>query len=242
MKILTSILPRFTLASLCALTLAAPSFVNGANLVQNSSFEDNSSGAPLTETAPLTFWTVAEVLGTGGANQNLVNGLNSTVFYQLPPHTGVIDAAFRSTTNTVTTGGLATLSQTLTTTVAQAYELTFWLANPIQDPSNLNNIFSVSWNGVALALSSPSLSAVGGNQYIVAPNTAWFQVTASNLVGTGSDVLKFSARNSDYATLLDDVVVQASGVPDSGSTIAMFGIALAGLVLVSRKTQRAELA
>jgi hypothetical protein len=240
MKTLTSILPRFTLASLCALTLVAPSFVDGANIVQNDSFEDNAS-ASFPQTAPLTFWTVGEVLGTGGPNQNRVVGLNTTGEYALAPRTGVIAAAFNSTTNTVTTGGLAELSQTLGTTAGQAYDLSFWIANPIQDSSNFNNIFSVSWNGVALALSNPSLGAAGSNQYIVAPNTAWFQVTAS-LVGTGSDVLKFSARNSDWATLLDDVSVQASGVPDSGSTIAMFGIALVGLVLVSRKTQRDALA
>jgi len=243
MKTLTRILPCFALASVCGLLFVAPS-VNAASIVLNGGFEANIDNTGPFATAPLTNWTVGEVLGVPATpNQNRVDGLDPTLLYALAPHTGRIAAAFNSTTNTVVTGGVATLTQGLATT-AQTYDLSFWLANPIQDASNFHNIFSVSWNGILQALSSPFLTEVGITKtYRVTPQTTWFQVNVNNLLATGAVTnLQFSGRNSDWATLLDDVSAQASGVPDSGGTIAFLGLALAGLVLFSRKAQRADLA
>jgi hypothetical protein len=237
MKTINRFFPRFTLASLCGLLFAAPSFVTGANIVVNGGFEDNLIGPPPFATAPLSSWTIGEV---GSVNQNLVEGLDTTTQYALPPHSGSIAAVFRSNTNTLNTVGLGTLTQSLTTTAGQAYALSFWLANPIQDPADFLNVFSVSWNGVLIALSSPSLTeeSLGSMTYVVAPQPGWFQVTA-NLIGTGGPAdLQFSGRNSDWGTLLDDVSVQASGVPDSGSTLLLFAIAVGGLVVATRKSQR----
>jgi hypothetical protein len=243
MKTITRSLPRFTLASLCGLLLVAPSFVDAANIVANPSFEANADlVTPPFATAPLTDWTKGEIVGTGLPGQNRVDGLDTTFLYALAPHSGNIAAAFNSDSDTVTKGGVATLTQALTTSTTETYDLSFWLANPILDPSNFNNFFSVTWNGVLLALSSPSLTEIsaGSNTYKVAPNTAWFQVTATGLAVTGASTnLVFSGRNSDWATLVDDVSVQASGVPDSGNSVALLGIALAGLVLFARKEQRA---
>jgi len=231
-----------SIAAICGLLTLAPSFVEGANLVSNGGFEDNSDLVtnPLIPQAPLTNWAQTEV--------NLVNdvdGFGTTINYGLAPHGGDIAATFFSDTNSISGSG-ASIKQTLTTDPTKTYDLSLWLANPIQDNGNLNNQFSVMWGGNLVSLTGANLIeiGVGTMTYQVQGNqTTWFQVTASNLTPTGaSTVLEISARNKDWGTLVDDVSVTASGVPDSGTSLGLFGIALAGLVLFQRKTQRGSTA
>jgi hypothetical protein len=161
-----------------------------------------------------------------------VDGLDTTSLYALAPHSGNIAAAFYSNSNTVTDQGVATLSQVLATAASQKYDLSFYVANPVQDGMDFNNVFSVSWNGVLVALSSPFLTetAPGAKTYVVAPNSSWFQVTATGLMAIGGDSLEFAARNSDWGTLLDDVVV----VPE----VSSFGALVGGGLLVLGSTVR----
>jgi len=229
---------RRSVAVLSGVLLLLSSFVQGA-IVTNGGFEDNADlVTPPWPTAPLTGWTIGEVLGTPPAPlQNRVDGLDPTFMYALGPHTGNIAAAFNSNTNTVTTGGLATLTQSVVTDPAKTYDLSLWIANPIQDPVNFNNIFSVSWNGTLITLAGPTVTQVGATQtYLVTPNTAWFQVTATNLVVTGTSTsLVLNGRNSDWATLVDDVSIVETPEP---TTLVMFGAAF--VVFGLRRARRAR--
>jgi hypothetical protein len=200
-----------------------------AQLVQNGSFEQILIPGPPWATSTLDGWLVGEILGTGGPNQNKVDGLDTSFQYALGPHTGDIAAAFNSTTNTVTTGGVATLTQTLTTDPSKTYDLSLWVANPIEDSSNFNNIFSVSWNGTLVTLSGPYVTEVGLTKtYLITPETDWFQLVIPGLSVTGTaTALVISGRNSDWATLVDDVVVLEIPEP---VTLILLGI---GALLVA---------
>ena len=213
-----------------AMLAIVPAATEAANIVLNPGFEDINVAGPI-PTSTLQNWTTTET-----ALVNEVDGTDTTVLYGLAPHGGSIAAAFFSATNAVGAG--ASLTQALTTVAGQAYNLSFWLANPIDDPQNLNNAFSVMWDGNLISLSGTNLVVDGVNTYKVqGDETNWYQVTATGLVASGASTnLVFSARNNDWATLVDDVEVSA--VPDNGPTFALLGIALTGLTLYSRKAQR----
>jgi hypothetical protein len=220
-------LPRFlVLACLCILTLRDA----GAAIVTNGGFEDGKVQNNGVWEAPLTGWTISQVPGT-----TEVVGLDTTTQYGLAPYEGNIDAAFFS--NTGATGSGASLAQSLMTDPSKVYNLSLRLANPIADSGNLNNIFSISWNGALIALSGSNLTAAGGNQYKVNGDPAnWYQIVATNLPVTGTSTnLVISARNNDWATLVDDVLVEETPEP---STVVMLGIGAALMGFRRRRQQR----
>lgn len=231
---------RLSFAALFGVLLSFSSTVQGA-IVTNGGFEDNtdfvSDPFPV---APLTGWIKGEVLGSGGIDQNNVDGLNPLSMYALAPHSGDIAAAFNSTTNTITTGGFATLTQAIVTDTTKTYDVSLWVANPIQDAGNFNNVFSVSWDGALVTLSGTYIAETvpGSKIYKVTPNTTWFEITASLLPVTGTSTnLEVSARNSDWATLVDDVSIVETPEP---TTLAMLGTAF--LVMGLRRNRHGRVA
>ncbi|MFO1433549.1 MAG: PEP-CTERM sorting domain-containing protein [Candidatus Competibacteraceae bacterium] len=103
-----------------------------------------------------------------------------------------------------------TLSQTLTTLPGVVYDLEFWLASGGDTP----NDFSVRWNG-ALRYIGINLSAFDYTRFA-------FQV-----IGTGSDVLEFAARNDSGFFNLDDVSLLQVPEPASAWLVGL-GVILLG--------------
>ncbi|MCX7097348.1 MAG: hypothetical protein NTV43_05505 [Methylococcales bacterium] len=140
------------------------SFSAHANLVNNGDFESND----------LTGWTL-----TNGANP-------LTVVDTLSPHSGLSSASFGAFQS------VDTISQSLSTTSAAVYNLSFWLAN--SDTQN-SNTFEVWWDGALLQ------SWVDANPFSYTLFT--YQVTATS----ASTLLEFKGFNDDGYFGLDDVSV-----------------------------------
>ena len=196
-------------AVLCAIsTLCAVSQVANANIVTNGDFE----------TGNFNGWTNA----LGGPFD---------VVCSSGQHVGAAICSSHGGTHAMTfgTGGrLNTLSQSLVTTVGATYQLAFWLAND-NPGGDGTEIFKALWDNSAVL----NLGPVVGN-FAYGLNT--FMVT-----GTGHDTLSFAARHDPSQWFLDDVTVNkvdivqlGSSVPEPGS-LAIVGLALAGLMVTTRR-------
>ena len=230
--------PRTLLSNFAILCMASCCLVaTSLGAVANGDFEagKNVPGFPIPPDAPLTGWLIGEDLGAppNPSGTNKVEGTGAERFGPLLPKSGDIYVAFSGTATT--SNGFGTLSQTLTTDPLKTYNLSFWLANPIDDISNLNNLFAVRWNGALINLSGTNITEVGSSDtYRVTPNTStWFQITASDLPVTGtSTVLQFLGRNEDWGTLLD--VVTVVEVPEP-TAAALLGVGAAFLGFARRR-------
>lgn len=113
------------------------------------------------------------------------------------------------------------MSQNIADSAGTTYDLTWWIAGNGTGPSDAN----VYWNGTLVSrLGSPI------------PNQPYTEYSVA-VTGTGSDVLKFGLRNDPNFDALDDVSLNptVAGVPDGGATVALLGMALAGLFAARRK-------
>ena len=121
-------------------------------------------------------------------------------------------------------GSLGFISQTLTTVVGGTYQLDYFLSSG----GISTNVFQVSWDGGAVL----SLANVSGFSYT--------QNSILNLVATSTTTtLQFGFRSDQGFWLIDDVSVVQSGTiqgtPDSGSTLALLGLALTAVACVRRR-------
>jgi hypothetical protein len=168
-----------------------------ADLVTNGGFE----------TGDFTGWTQG-----GNMSLFLVEPANGDL---LVPHTGTYFAL-------LTSGLDGTLSQTLTTTVGQTYQLSFYL---VTDGTNVND-FSANVGGPNL-ITLTNLSQMSYVNY-----TADFKATSS------STTLTLAFFNLGFFAL-DDVSVNAVSAVPEPSGIALLGlgvICLAAGYVVRRKT------
>ena len=216
---------------LCVLMVALS--VEGA--IVNGGFENNiisNPGDSISE-SDLASWTVSPPARTIVRGQGAPNGDP----WKLAPYAGSIAATFASDTNATGAGGSLTQAPSPTTDVLKTYNVSMWVANPIQDTANFDNVFSVSWAGTLITLSGSFITEVvlSPKTYIVTPQTDWFQITAV-VQGTGvpSDLV-ISARNNNWATLVDEVIFEETPEP---STVVMLGAGAAIMGLRRRRQQR----
>lgn len=113
--------------------------------------------------------------------------------------------------------GPDTLSQTVATTVGQAYTLSFWYW---QDPGTPNGL-DVTWNGTSVFSQVDTDTAVA------------YAYVSATVVGTGSDTLMFTAYNDPAFTYVDDIALAA---PEPGTWALMLaGFGGLGAVMRSRR-------
>jgi hypothetical protein len=223
--------PSFSLCSIAMLLCMLMAQPSAEGAIVNGGFEDTLDTSEAVMKSSLDNWTISQT------DINKVIGRDTTVLYALAPHGGFIDAAFNS--DPTAEGSGASLTQALTTDTTKTYNVSLWVANPIQEAGNINNVFSVTWDGALISLSGANITetALNSKTYIVTAESGWNQITATNLpVTTTSTNLVISARNNQWATLVDDVTVEETPEP---STVVMLGIGAALMGLRRRRQQRA---
>jgi Pro-kumamolisin, activation domain/Domain of unknown function (DUF5011)/Viral BACON domain/Immunoglobulin I-set domain len=142
----------------------------GQPLVQNGGFE----------TGDFTDWTL---IGDGGNVDFVDSGTYIT------PHSGNYVAALGEVGTT-----LATLSQSLPTSVGQTYLLSLWLDSP-NVSSYTPNRFVVAWNGVTL-FDKSNIGRIG-----------WTNLQFTVKATASSTVLQFGARDDNWYLGLDDITL-----------------------------------
>lgn len=189
--------------------------------IVNEDFENGITLVGGVSQSNLPNWTVSNNPNT------FVNGTDTSSLYGFAPHSGKIATRYFSDTGASDSGG--SITQTLTTVAGQTYTISLYVANAIADTGNLNNEFSIGWGGNApanlITLAGTNVVPIGGNKYEVAgdpnPITVWHLVTATaTATGTSTDFV-INARNNDWQTLVDDVMVDV--VPEP-STAVLLGI------------------
>ncbi len=191
---------------IAALSCAALWSASAVNLVADPGFEASGDGpGPHPFSASWTNIDASGFSGVGGDSLFAHTG-NNYAFLGASPGTG-------------------SLSQALTTVAGQSYTLSFWLANDVTsslDGGVVGNSFRVLFGGVQV-FALTNQSAFGYTQF-----------TISNLVATGAtSALEFVYNHDTDFWRLDDISVEAQGVPEAFSTIWLALPAL-GLVYFSR--------
>lgn len=128
--------------------------------------------------------------------------------------------------------GAGTLSQTFSTVVGESYDLRYFITNIANnDGDSAPSLFEVTWNGSLLL----------GSSLIDSGPFGFSDFNFSGIAATTtSTTLQFTFQHTPFFWGLDDVsVVQRSisipGTPDSGSTIALLGLALTLVACVRRR-------
>ncbi|MFL6531442.1 MAG: VPDSG-CTERM sorting domain-containing protein [Chthoniobacterales bacterium] len=162
------------------------------------------------ETGDLTGWTFTPA--AGGSSLTLGNFSEGS---------GNFNAKFGATGTTDDV-----LSQTIATIPGQFYQLSLFFF--VSQGMPANNHYSIVFAGVTLLFATDANAGGGSPSFIPIMATSNFST------------FSFSARNRP-GTFLDDVSVTlvTAPAPESGSTLAMLGCALAGLVCARRKMRRA---
>lgn len=173
-----------------------------ANLVANCGFE---AGA-------FTNWTFSGNTSNPGNNYYGVDAFDA--------NTGNYGAYLSN--DSETDGGAAlVMSQTLSALPSTTYIISFYVAQPIVATGTYTHDFTVAFDGTTL-LSLANPAAFNYTEY-----TYEFTTAASG----NSNVLSFTVINPDDYFSLDDIVVEASTVPEP-STPALLGLGLIGLGFV----------
>ncbi|HBL11719.1 MAG TPA: hypothetical protein DD379_09965, partial [Cyanobacteria bacterium UBA11162] len=126
------------------------------------------------------------------------------------------------------------ISQVINTVVGQAYKLSFAMAGNYYDFPDIPRQMEVFWGAQSLGIFTHTFN---GSQ----TNVDW-NAYAFNVIGTGSDELKFvslSGANAGFGPVIDDISVEVADVPEPGSLLGLMAIAtLGGGSLLKRKQQQ----
>ncbi len=112
------------------------------------------------------------------------------------------------------------LSQALSTSVGQAYSVTFWLEQDTAPTLGYNHAFTAMWGATTIKSLSPTIALPG-------PVSLYTQYTFTEVATSASTVLSFSFENDDNFWSFDDTSVAAAAPEPSTGILA--GAMLCGL-------------
>jgi hypothetical protein len=184
---------------MAAMLAGALAQANAANLVMDPGFE---GGTPNSYTGAMgDGWVVTA--GTGAICDNVGNGCGSAG----DPHTGT-QMAFLDWSDSFNT-----ITQTLATVSGQTYTISYWVA------SDQPNLLEVTFGGSTLFNGTAPTNGVTPGGYV--------EFSFNSTATSTSTVLAFSGqRTVRGGTLLDDVSVTASAVPEPATSILTAGALL----------------
>jgi hypothetical protein len=206
-------LKPFTKALLTAAITACAAASSMANLVTNGDFEAGAAGW----SGPMGVYdTSIFTLSTGFAH----SGIWAAV-------TGCISV---SCVNTLGAGDF--FGQTIATVIGGSYDLSFWVG----EDGGPDSEFTVFWNGLLVA----DVLNPANNTLPTPSRPGYVQYTFTGLGATGAaTAFEIHGRQAPAGIYFDDVAVELSAahVPEPGS-LALLGIALAGLAATARRAKR----
>jgi len=167
------------------------------------------------ETGDFTGWTLS---GAYALAQTNLFGVDSYDAYS-----GNFGAYFGNTASTPGTYAAANnlvMTQSMTLEAGRQYTLSFELAQTTPVFTGYTNFFSATFDGV-MEMSETAAAATSG-----------FVDYTYTVTGSGADSLAFSFQNDDGDWSLDDI--DLSQIPEP-SSMALFGVGLAGLGLLGRR-------
>lgn len=194
---------------LAALAIGLSGAPARANLVQNSSFEDDGFNQGSSLFCPMTGWSTT-CDGASGATQTLAPGLVGRASY----------LAIGST------GGLNFVSQDITTAAGQTYRFVF----DYSSDGASGNQFQALWDGSLVMNVADDAFNAGWNTFDGSA-TYEFLVTATSALTT----IAFGGLGNGASFIgVDDVSVTAVPAPGAVAVLG-FGLGLAGLVRRRRR-------
>ena len=225
MKRLTALALAATGLLASAATLAAP-----VSLITNGSFEALPVGlgdGEWTVLSSLAGWTADATSGVEVRRNSAGTAQDGLVFAELDTNAGTFGASsFDSSTN-------SWISQSVATLAGTHYTLSWYYAPRAGEAADTNAI-DVLWNGVKLTTSNGSgMGANGG---------VWQQYSF-DVVGTGTDVLKFAAGGKadavggslDNVSLVAVAGLQAAAAVPEPATVGLAGVALLAMAFARRR-------
>jgi hypothetical protein len=227
---------RLTALALATAALLASAATQAApvSLVANGSFETLPvalGDGQWTVLSSLAGWTVDAGSGVEVRRNVVGSAQEGAVFIELDTNAGSFGGSlFDGSTN-------SWISQSIATVAGMHYTLSWYYAPRAGEAADTNAI-DVLWNGVKLATSNGS--GMGANANV-------WQQYSFDVVGTGTDVLRFAADGKadavggslDNVSLVAAAGAHAAAVLPEPASVGLAAVALAGLGLARRRRQKA---
>lgn len=194
----------------------------------------------------VTYGTSGTILPYSGSYSAVLNTFNISAA-SLAAQMGVSEATLEATNGGINATNGSLLYQTVAATAGNSFQFNWNFVEQDYVPYDDWAFYGISFNGGPATLTKfASLATIGPIQGVPANNTtlAGWNTLNVNITQTGNYTFYFGVVNAldtalDSRLWVDGVTATAPGVPDSGSTLGLLGLVMAGFVAFRRKNKLA---